>query len=198
MKGLTSLALFFGLVLFAVCAYAGELVNGNFEAGMDPWSPYIEASAKADVKLVDTGGIISGKCVLANITTTSGTNWHVGVTQDNVTVMSGQTYTASLFLKADKARKASIEFKRSPAAGAWEGISSMDFDITTNWAEYYLTFKPVKDYPDLAFLGIWIAQVTGQVWVDGVRLGKGEYSAASAIEPKAKITTLWGVMKVEH
>lgn len=191
------------LVLVSAIVYAGELQNGDFEMGLDlgddsPWSSYVNDAAQADVNVVDTGGIIGSNCVLANITATSGTNWHVGVTQDNVTVMAGQTYTASVFLKADKNRQASLEVKRSPSEGGWEGITSGDFDITTEWAEYHVTFVPEKDYPDTAFFGIWIAQETGQVWVDGTRLSEGEYSAAAAVEPVAKITTTWGRLRAAH
>ena len=199
MRSKTFLAVFCALILVGMQAYAGELQNGDFEAGLEPWEFYInEPDAQADVQLVDTGGIIGSKCVHANITTTAGTNWHVGVTQDNVTVMAGQTYTAAVFLKADKARLASLEIKRSPSEGGWEGITAADFNITTEWAEYYATFVPAKDYPDTAFLGIWIAQETGQVWVDGVRLSQGEYSAAAAVKPVAKAATTWGRLKAAY
>lgn len=191
-------ALSFALVLVCAYAYAGELLNGDFEAGMDPWSEYINSAATATVTLVDTGGIIGSRCIHANITATSGTNWHVGVTQDAVTVMAGKTYTAALFLKADKARQASLEMKRSPSEGGWEGITGADFDITTQWAEYYTTFTPTKDYPDTAFFGVWIAQVTGEVWVDGCRLSEGEYSPAAAVEPASKLTTTWGSLKANR
>jgi hypothetical protein len=195
----TFFVIFCALILVVSYAYAGELQNGDFEEGLDPWEFYInEPDAQADVQLVDTGGIIGSNCVHANITTTAGTNWHVGVTQDLVTVMAGQTYTASVFLKADKNRQASLEMKRSPGEGGWEGITSGDFDITTEWAEYHVTFVPAIDYPDTAFFGIWIAQETGEVWVDGLRLSEGEYSAAAAVEPAAKITTTWGGLKAAY
>jgi len=199
MRSRTFLAVFCALALVGAYAYAGEMQNGDFEAGADPWEFYVnEPDAEADVQVVDTGGIIGSKCVHANITTTAGTNWHVGVTQDNVTVMSGQTYTASVFLKADKDRMASLEVKRSPSEGGWEGISEADFNIGTEWAEYHVTFVPGKDYPDTAFLGIWIAQETGEVWVDGIRLDLGEYSAAASVEPSSKLTTTWGSLKVVY
>jgi hypothetical protein len=195
----TFLAAFCVLVLVVVYVHAGELENGDFEMGVEPWEFYInEPDAQADVQVVDTGGIIGSKCVHANITTTAGTNWHVGVTYDNVTVMAGQTYTASVFLKADKDRQASLEIKRSPSEGGWEGITGADFDIGTEWAEYHVTFVPEKDYPDTAFFGIWIAQETGQVWVDGARLSEGEYSAAAAVKPAAKISTTWSALKAAY
>ena len=104
----------------------------------------------------------------------------------------------SLFLKADKARLANLEIKRSPGEGGWEGISGSDFNIDTDWAEYYVTFTPALDYPDTAFIGVWVAQETGEIWMDGARLSEGEYSAAAAVEPAAKLTTTWGSLKSSH
>ena len=198
MKGRIFFAVFCALVFVSVNAYAGEMENGNLEAGMEPWSEYINGAAEATVELVETGGIIGSGCVYANITATNGTNWHVGLTQDGVTVMAGQAYTAAVFLKADKNRPASLEMKRSPSEGGWEGITSGDFDNTTDWAEYFVTFTPENDYPDTAFFGIWIAQETGEVWIDGLRLSKGEYSAASDVEPADKAATTWGSLKAAY
>ena len=195
----TVFAAFCALALVGVCAYAGELENGDFEMGVEPWEFFVnEPDAQADVQIVDTGGIIGSNCVHANITATAGTNWHVGVTQDNITVMAGQTYTASVFLKADKDRQASLEVKRSPGEGGWEGITDGNFNIGTEWAEYHVTFVPTNDYPDTAFFGVWIAQETGEVWVDGARVSEGEYSAAAAVEPAAKGATTWGRLKAAY
>lgn len=66
------------------------------------------------------------------------------------------------------------------------------------WDEYFVTFTPEKDYPDTAFFGIWIAQETGEVWIDGLRLSEGEYQAAAAVEPAAKAATTWGGLKAAY
>ena len=198
MRNGTFLAVFCTLILVGVSVYAGEMQNGDLELGLEPWEAYINDGATAEVELVDSGGIIGSNAVRANIIATDGTNWYVGLTQDGVTVMAGKTYTASVFLKADKNRQASLEMKRSPSEGGWEGITSGNFDITPDWAEYFVTFTPTIDYPDTAFFGIWVAQEAGEVWIDGLRLTEGEYQAASAVEPASKVTTTWGSLKVAY
>ena len=160
----------------------GELQNGDFEAGVGTWEFQImEPEAQADIQIVDTGGIIGSRCVHANIINAD-TSWHVVVGQDNLTAMAGQTYTVSVFLKADRNRWATLELKRSPSLGDWEGIATKEVEITTEWAEYHLTFVPTKDYSGTAFFGIWMAHTTGEVWIDGARLSQGEYSEASAVD----------------
>ncbi len=173
MKNHVFLAMFCVLGLVGAYAHAGELINGDFETGLSPWVFGIKApEAVASVQLVPTGGVIGSSCVYANITTTAGINWDVGVVQDEITVMSGKVYKAYIFLKADRARQVSLEVKRSPSidGGAWEGIANADFNVTTDWAEYSMIVVPKKNYPDTAFIGVYMAQEIGEVWVDGVRL----------------------------
>jgi hypothetical protein len=152
-----------------------------YKAGMDPrWYAYVNEAVQADIEVVDTGGVTGDKCVCVSITSTSGVDWHVSLIQDNVTVMAGQTYTAAVFLKADKARKATVEVKRSISKGdSYECIANRKFDIGTRWADYHVTFVPEKDFPYGACFTVTLGHGTGQVWVDGPRLSKGEYSASA-------------------
>jgi hypothetical protein len=184
-----------------------ELVNLNpsFEEvpNFNHWSQYINAEAGATFD-IDKDAIEGKQCAHIDVVKVSGTNWHVGLTQDGLTVEAGQMYTVDFFAKADAKRIIAIEVKRSPGEGDWEGITSSDITITDEWAEYSHTFTPGKDYKQTAFFGFWLGQVKGEVWIDGVRLYEGKKQeredlvTPKSVDANGKLITRWAAIKAVH
>ena len=139
------------------------------------------------------------KSALVDITVVTGTNWHIGLSQNLTNLSAGTTYTADFFAKADVNRVISLELKAAPPLPyAW--IGGGDMDITTEWVEYSSSFTPAVDYPEDAAAQVcfWLGQQTGQVWLDGVRVYEGakqDRPAVSAVDSEGKLTTSWAAIK---
>lgn len=198
----------FAFAVIAAQANADELelinLNPSFEEVPDfnHWSQYINAAAGAMFD-IDKDAIEGKYCAHIDVVKISGTNWHVGLTQDGLTVEAGQMYTVDFFAKADAKRIIALEMKRSPGQGDWEGITSSDITITDEWAEYSHTFTPGKEYKQAAFFGFWLGQVKGEVWIDGVRLYEGKKQGRDLIPEKSvdangKLITRWADIKAIH
>ena len=184
-----------------------EILNKNpdFEGipDFDGWSQYVNGAASA-IFDIDKDAFEGKQCAHIDVGKVSGTNWHVGLTQDGLTLDAGEKYTIDFFAKADAKRVISLEMKRSPGLGGWEGITSGDINITDEWAEYSHTFTSAKDYDQGAFLGFWFGQVKGEVWIDGARIYWGEkqdreeQQPQKSVDANGKLTTQWGAIKVVH
>jgi hypothetical protein len=175
--------------------------NASFEQDYEGWWEGITEPAVA-THGIDTSEVMDGtKSALITITEVSGTNWHVGITQNLVNLDAGTEYTADFFAKADVNRVISLELKAAPPLPyAW--IGGGDLDITTEWVEYSWSFIPTVDYPADAAAQIcfWVGQVTGQVWIDGVRVYEGpkQDRGPNAVEAEDKLITTWAAIKGSH
>lgn len=183
----------------------GELellnTNPNFEEDFKDWSQYINAAAAAIFEIDKNDAIEGEKCVHIEVTNVSGTNWHVGLTQDGLTLKAGKMHTVDFFAKADAKRIIDLEFKRSSAQGDWEGITSAPVNITDQWEEYSHSFTPAKDYKQAAFFGFWLGQVKGEIWIDSARIYEGKKQERQEIVPpksvqrEGKLVTAWAAIK---
>ena len=205
----TKFAIFF---LFAVAFVAVQanadvenliIENASFEDDYTGWSEGLSGAAEATHE-IDTADAMDGsKAARIDITVVTGTNWHVGITQNLIVLNSGTQYTADFFAKADVNRVISLELKAAPPLPyAWVGGS--DMDITTEWVEYSSSFTPTVDYPggeEAAQICFWVGQLVGQVWIDGVRVYEGDKQdrpVVSAVEAADKLVTTWAAIKGSH
>ncbi|HEX29542.1 TPA: hypothetical protein ENG04_05620 [Candidatus Poribacteria bacterium] len=193
------------VVSLSIClSYSQEdqiVTNGSFEDGFKGWEQYVNAAASASFSL-EKGGVDGAECVFVDVKKISGTNWHIGLTQDSLTVKKTHTYTVAFFAKAkDKPKTVTVEVKRSPSQGEWEGITEKDILVTEDdWHEYYLTFTPNKDYDKTAFLGFWLGADDTDIWIDFVRFYEGKYTPGKpqeemAVDSEGKLPTTWGEIK---
>ncbi len=180
-----------------------ELINTNpgFEEDFKGWEQYINAGAAAAFSIDRNESIEGNRCAYIKVTQVSGTNWHVGLTQDGLTLAAGRMCTLDFFAKADVKRLIDIELKRSPGQGDWEGITDAGINITDKWEEYFHSFTPAKDYKQTAFFGFWLGQVEGEVWIDGVRIYEGKKQERKEITPPksvyagGKLATRWASIR---
>jgi len=181
-----------------------EVLNPNpsFEEVPDfkDWTQYVNEAAAASFD-IDKEAIEGKQCAHIEVTQVSGTNWHVGLTQDGLTVEAGELYTVDFFAKADAKRVIALELKRSPGQGDWEGIAEQDITINEEWAEYFINFTPANDYEGATFLGFWVAQFKGEVWIDSARLYEGkkqereDIAPQQSVESNGKLVNTWAAIK---
>jgi len=207
----TKFAIFFLFAVAFVVAQANADVenliieNASFENDYTGWWQGLTAPAQGTHE-TDTEEVMDGeKSALITITAVSGTNWHVGITQNLTNLSAGTQYTADFFAKADINRVISLELKAAPPLPyAW--IGGGDINITTEWGEYSSSFTPTVDYPAGAAAQIcfWVGQLEGEVWIDGVRVYEGAKEDREGVIPdisvqaEGKLITTWAVIKSSH
>ena len=106
---------------------------------------------------------------------TGGTNWYFMVLQDNIPLAVGQPYTSSFWAKAEAERPLTTKMKATDNSIDW-GLT--DFELTTEWAEYYMTADAMSDS---AKFELHCAAVDVPLWLDFLFVYEGEYLAG--IEP---------------
>jgi len=205
----TKCAIFFLFAVAFVAVQANAAVdnliieNASFEDDYTGWWQGLSDVAEATHE-IDTAEVMDGaKSALISITAVTGTNWHIGLTQNLTVLSAGTQYTADFFAKADVNRVISLELKAAPPLPyAW--IGGGDMDITTEWVEYSSSFTPTVDYPgeeEASQICFWVGQLAGQVWIDGVRVyegGKQDRPVVSAVEAADKLVTTWAAIKGSH
>ena len=204
----TKFAIFFLFAVAFVAVQANAAVdnliieNASFDDDYTGWWQGLSDVAEAAHE-IDTAGVMDGtKSAFITITAVTGTNWHIGMSQNLTVLSAGTEYTADFFAKADVNRVISLEVKAAPPLSyAW--IGGGDKDITTEWVEYSSSFTPTVDYPgeeEAAQICFWVGQLVGQVWIDGVRVYEGakEDRPTSAVEADDKLMTTWAKIKGSH
>jgi len=183
--------------------------NGDFEMGFENWWQGIQGGAAALIEINTRDAIEGRQCAYVDVTTVTGTNWHVGLTHNLVILEANETYTFDFFAKANDTREISIEVKRTPGGGLpYEGVTSENYIINEEWGEYFKTFVPQKDYPDdngqSAQVCFWVGQVEGEVWLDGVRVYWGQKQERDDVLPdisvqaEDKLVTAWASIKTRY
>lgn len=183
--------------------------NGDFEMGFENWWQGIQGGAAALMEINTRDAIEGRQCAYVDVTTVTGTDWHVGLTHDLVILEANETYTFDFFAKASDTREISIEVKRTPGGGLpYEGVTSENYTINEEWGEYFKTFVPQKDYPDEngqpAQVCFWIGQVEGEVWLDGVRVYWGQKQDRDDVLPdisvqaQGRLVTAWAAIKTRY
>ncbi len=97
------------------------------------------------------------------------TNWWFMVLQDYIPMTVGQPYTASFWAKAEEPRPLTAQFKATDNSGSW---GATDFELTTEWAEYYFTAEAQNAQIKLE---IFCSGVEVSLWLDFVNVYEGEY-----------------------
>jgi hypothetical protein len=206
------------LVVITVTAYAQDdvenlILNPSFEDDTDiltadpAWSSWFSAgNAAVEFSFDDEEAIDGVMSVKAEILQSSATNWHIGFTQTDLRLDSGQEYTLTFWAKAAEERPLGMEVKREPGGMDWQGVTGNDYIITTEWAEYTQSFTPEIDYPEEnglpAQLCFWLAEKEITIWFDFVHIYEDEYieiepsgKVRKAVRPAGKLAVTWAGIK---
>lgn len=149
--------------------------GGDFETPDDliQWDLWadVEEGYSATVSL-DASTAASGTgSARVDVLRSQGTDWQVEFSFAPVEVVSGTEYTLSFWAKADRGREATafLQQNRSPwDMYLWFGPVS----LTTTWRFYEVAGVATGADPE-AILHFGLGEVTGTVWLDGVRLQEG-------------------------
>ena len=199
------LMLLFGFLTFVYAENPPEniLQNGDFDNQLDQWHHWTHASANA---IFQTEGrkaepIIGDNAAYINIAKAGENVGHIQLYQQPFFLEKDTIYTYGLWAKSEKPRNATMRIIHQGAP--WNIYISQVISLTEAWKEFFITFTmPEDDVNSRA--GIIMGTDRNNVWVDHVRLYKGQFVQdiegvePHAVEPVNKLVTTWANLKYKE
>jgi hypothetical protein len=143
------------------------ITNGEFNAGTTGWQLHVQAGNTATLSVANTSQLSGVNSGLVDLTTASGTEWHVQLAQHGKSIVAGQAYTVSFQARAAANRNASVTLQRttSPFNTYWY----QTFALTTSAQSFSYTF--VADSTNTGLVGLYfnLAANNTDVWIDNVK-----------------------------
>lgn len=123
-------------------------------------------------------------------------NWHFIVLNLPMDVNLGGTYTASLWAKSTESRPLGVQFKATDNTVSW---GYADFELTTEWSEYYLISESLSNQLKLE---LFCAASEAPIWLDFVNVYEGNYvegimpsEMITPVEPAGKLAVRWAELR---
>ncbi len=154
--------------------------NGNFNAGLSGYEPYVDGSASATC-VVDS--LTEDNALDFTINNTGDAAWKIQLKQNNVELEKDQWYRLSLEAKSSIARKLMFAIQRDGSADDnWDPYSGEKIvDLTDNYQTFEIEFQMKKDTDLKSILSISMGAVGGtqiteqhRICIDNINLEKIE------------------------
>jgi len=178
-------------------ARGGDFENGDADKAL--WELQIEGQAFAVLTIDKDEPAVGEACLFVEvISVDNAANWVPWIWQTQ-TVEKGETYTLSLFLKAEEHRNIDLSIRDLNEPKQEHVIQNIL--IGTDWEEFWITFAAPKDVdvkvgvrggPEVSF------------WMDGIRFYIGEYEPTEiggpkiAVAPMGKLAATWASIKAQN
>jgi len=165
-------------------SYVNILANGGFEDGvLEPWNfPNVTAEVVQDLTgaTVPEAPIEGDSALHITIAKTDEIGagfWLYNARQQppGFVFEAGKKYTLSVFLKAKAGTEMDANLRPTQADGSWPNFNEKFVDITDTWAEYSTTTEVFSVDTAPGMIIIQLGFVSGEVWMDDVRLYEGDY-----------------------
>lgn len=149
------------------------IFNGDFDSGLDNWTPFIAdfAGVSADIDVAD------GEASITNISGAGGEVWYVQLnqefTQEQIEALEvGQTYKAQFDARSNtEGRQLRLFFGED--GGGFAPVNISDFSLTTSMETYEVTFEVGATYGAMKF-GFEMGLANDDVFIDNVSLTQSE------------------------
>lgn len=202
---LFTLMLLLGFMTFVYAENPPEniLKNGDFDNKLDQWHLWTHESANA-VFLTEgkkAEPIIGENVAYVNIVKGGDLVHHIQLYQQPFFLEKDTIYTYGLWAKSEKPRNATMRIIHQGAP--WNIYISQVIILTEAWKEFFITFTMPEDDAN-SRAGIIMGTDRNDVWVDHVRLYKGQFVQdiegvePHAVEPVNKLATTWATLKSQE
>ena len=126
------------------------MTNPGFESNGQEWSLYVNSSANATVSYINTDPYEETTCAMVDVTSVVGTNWHVQLIQDELSIDQGKEYELSFYAKADAPTQFTIiaQMDYSP----WTAELVDGIILGPGWQKYAYSFTASQSL-DASFNG---------------------------------------------
>ncbi len=165
---------------------ANQILNGEFEflPVTSNWILEKHETASAEITKDNTNPFAGFFSAKVNITSATGTNWHLQWKQINLSVIKDSTYLIKFFARSDVNKKIDVAVMRDNSPYTY--YSGAQFSLTPEWKEYSFSFKANETNNGQTRLSFEFAQ-TGNFWFDNislVRAGQKGLLAGESLENK--------------
>jgi hypothetical protein len=148
--------------------------NGGFETYpfVPPWFFWVKPGSGSFASLLqDTSDYASGTAsARINIDSTSGTNSHIILFQDELSLQDGVTYDVAFWAKSSATRNITLSALKSSDGSIKYGLLE-HVAIGTEWQEYMVSFEATATASD-AKLQFSLGETSDNVWLDDVRMNE--------------------------
>jgi len=147
-----------------------DLINPEFDNGVTDWFMYAQ-SGNTVTHTVDNSNQLSGNnSSKVEITTASGTDWHIQLGQFGQLIEAGKIYTISFEAKAaaDRVMNVLLQLDASP----WTNYFWREVNLTTTPTTYTYTFHANETLTNNFNLIFNLGASNEDVWIDNVFLGE--------------------------
>jgi len=178
-------------------ARGGDFENGDADKAL--WTLQTEGQAFATLTIDKEEPAIGKSCLFVEvISIDNAAPWVPWIWQSHL-IENGETYTFSLFLKAEEQRSIDLSIRDLNAPKQEHVIQSAL--VGTDWEEHWTTFTAPKEVevkvgvrggPEVSF------------WMDGIRFYIGEYEPTQvggpkiAVAPMGKLAATWASLKAQN
>lgn len=176
--------------------------NGDFEDAMVvPWRMIFRANCNGDAVMnADDDESLTGDFSL-KIEFKNGGNHKraVHIIQEPLPVKKATKYTYSSFMKAEEPRPAVMNTMMA-GGGVISDPANKDFQLTTEWKEYWFTLEATQDGDIRLEFEIGLSDVT--MWIDHIMFYEGEHIDEGLVKLEAvnktddMLATCWSRIKI--
>ncbi len=145
------------------------LRNAEFENALqDTWSLWTNMGCTATLTHDATLPQAGSASARINVTQTTGTDWHVSMSQSGDYLQQGQQYDLTFWARSDSPRPITVSVDKGVpdwrTYGLWTQVS-----LTPTWQQFILPFRATETASDARIQFMPGAQ-TGTVWIDSASL----------------------------
>lgn len=177
-------------------ARGGDFENGN--ADKELWTLQIEGQAFAVLTTDKKESAVGEESLFVEVVSIDNAAGWVPWIWQTQNVENGNTYTLSLFLKAEEERNIDLSIRDLNAPKVEHVIQNVL--VGTEWEEYWVTFTSPKDVD--VKVGVRGGPAVS-FWMDSVKFYEGEYEPTEtgrpkiAVAPRGKLATIWASIKAQ-
>ena len=149
-----------------------QILNGDFEDGLDHWSFWVNTEAGAAAMAeIDPHGGVSGSAAVHFTVTSAASPWDILLSQYDRTTVAGQSYTLSFWARSDVTRTVVIGIAKQVPPGTNYGFR-FDVLVTPQWQHFHLWDDATVTASD-GQLALAVGERIGELWLDEVQLQAG-------------------------
>ena len=149
-----------------------QIIGGGFENGMDAWKRWVNTAAGAAGTLdIDARGGVSGGSAAHVVTTRTGNQWDVQLSQAGLSTVAGQGYTVSFWARSTVTRTVDVRIAQAGPPGTNYGFNEHTV-VTPRWKHFQLAGYPTVTAGD-GELAFQAGASLGELWLDDVKIQAG-------------------------
>ena len=149
-----------------------QVVNGNFEGGLNGWSWWVDQKAGAAARLgIDPTGGISGTAAAHIVVTSTAERWSVLLYQQDIATVADQSFTLSFWARSDVTRTIYSRLAKETPPGTNYGFNVQTL-VTPQWQRFHLWDDTSVTAND-GQLDLQVGEGEGELWLDDIQFQAG-------------------------